>query len=309
MTGAPIPAGADCVVPVESVQLSPDKETVRVAGAKPGEFVAPRGSEARTGQVVLQRGQRLGPAQLAAAASVGATRLEVFAAPTAGILVTGDEIVPPGAMPLRHQIRDANGPMLAALVGELGASVESSQSVGDDPESIRAALLAGLRHDVLFVSGGMSMGQHDHVPRLLTELGVRILITKLRIKPGKPFIFGVYEKPDRTHYVFGLPGNPVSGFVCTLVLASRLLTRLCGGTPPAQLPRSRLAEPLPANGPREFYQPAILDGPNIHPLNWKGSADVFTLAQANCLIVRPEKHPPLAVGAEIEFIAFGPGGM
>jgi molybdopterin molybdotransferase len=136
-------------------------------------------------------------------------------------------------------------------------------------------------------------------------LGVRILITKLRIKPGKPFIFGVYNQPERTHYVFGLPGNPVSGFVCTLRLASRLLTRLSGGTPPAELPRSRLSDPLPANGPREFYQPAILDGPNIRPLSWKGSADVFTLAQANCLIVRSENHPPLPAGAEVEFIHCG----
>ena len=306
MTVVPMPAGADCVVPVESSKLSPDGNRVQLSGpAKAGEFVAPRGCDARAGQIVLQRGQMIGPAQLAAAASVGATRLEVFIPPSAGILITGDEIVAPDRTPLPHQIRDANGPMLAALVGQLGAIVESRQHVDDDPRRIRDALVTGLRHDVLFVSGGMSMGQHDHVPRLLAELGVRILITKLRIKPGKPFIFGAYEQPDRTHFVFGLPGNPVSGFVCTLRLASRLLTRLSGGTPPNQLARSRLSDPLPANGPREFYQPAILDGLVIRPLNWRGSADVFTLAQANSLIVRPENHPALAAGAEVEFIAIG----
>jgi len=305
MTGAPMPAGADCVVPVEAARVSADGQTVQLSGGgKSGEFVAPRGSDIRGGAVVLESGQWIGPAQLAAAASVGVTRLDVFASASAGILVTGDEIVPAQAAPLPHQIRDGNGPMLAALVEQLGAAVVWREHVDDDPDRLRAALAAGLRHDVLFVSGGMSMGQRDHVPRLLAELGVRILITKLRIRPGKPFIFGVHESADGAHYVFGLPGNPVSGFVCTLVLASRLLKRLSGGTPPVRLSRARTTDPLPANGPRDFYQPAILAGPDIRPLNWKGSADVFTLAKANSLIVRPENHPPLPAGAEIEFIPF-----
>jgi molybdopterin molybdotransferase len=307
MTGAPMPDGADCVVPVESAQVLDDGNTVQLApGAKAGEFIARRGCDIRAGEVVLARGQYIGPAQLAAAASVGANVLDVVDAPRAALVITGDEIVGPQAHPRRHQIRDANGPMLAALVGELGAIVESRQHVDDDPGRIRTAILAGLRHDVLFISGGMSMGQHDHVPRLLAELGVNILITKLRIKPGKPFIFGTYQSAGRVSYVFGLPGNPVSGFVCTLRLASRLIARLSGSEPRAALRRARLAEPLAVNGPREFYQPAIFNGDVIRPLNWKGSADVFTLASANSVIVRPENHPPMAAGSEIGFMPCGP---
>src|SRR5206468_10821071 len=137
----------------------------------------------------------------------------------------------------------------------------------------------GMEHDVLFVTGGMSMGAYDYVPKILRELGVELRITKLRIKPGKPFVFGVKQ----TKFVFGLPGNPVSGFVCTVRLASRLIARLGGSTPREQWVEGTLTAALPANGPREFYQPAVARGGAVEPLHWKGSADIYTLARANAL--------------------------
>jgi molybdopterin molybdotransferase len=157
-------------------------------------------------------------------------------------------------------------------------------------------------HDVLFVSGGMSMGAYDYVPRLLREMKFDLRITKLRIKPGKPFVFA--RRGGK--FVFGLPGNPVSGFACTVRLASRLLSRLAGGQPTEKWVAGRLALPLAANGPREFYQPARIawtpTGPEVTPLGWKGSADLFTLATADGLMVRPENEGPLPAGATVRVL-------
>src|SRR4029434_7481540 len=135
----------------------------------------------------------------------------VFAAPRVAVLATGDEIIPSDQVPTGSQIRDSNTIMAAALLRRLGCEVHDLGIIPDDPARIGDALSRGLEHDALVVSGGMSMGQYDYVPRLLSELGVELKITKLRIKPGKPFIFGTAPGGCQ---VFGLPGNPVSGFVC-----------------------------------------------------------------------------------------------
>jgi molybdopterin molybdotransferase len=164
----------------------------------------------------------------------------------------------------------------------------------------------------------MSMGEHDYVPKLLQEVGVEFRVTKLRIKPGKPFVFGAKaqapgDAASRPRYVFGLPGNPVSGFVCTVRLASRLIDRMGGGPVNERWLTGRLQVGLPANGPREFYiptvrtvQPARISAqavlPTIRPLEWKGSADVFTLASANSLLVRAANEPPLPDGTLVRVL-------
>ena len=290
MTGAPMPAGADGVVPVEDTELA---ETVRILrSTTPGRFIAKRGSDVRGGATVLRRGVRLGPAQLAVAASVGASRVAAFAKPQAAVLATGDELVPIDQTPGPAQIRNSNSLMLVSLLKRLGCAVTDLGVVRDTPDAVRSALADGMRFDVLFVTGGMSMGQHDYVPRTLAELGVDLRITKLRIKPGKPFVFGVKDG----RFVFGLPGNPVSGFVCTVRLAARLLARLSGLDPEPRWLTEPLVSPLPANGPREFYQPAVFTEKGVTVLEWKGSADVYTLAAANALLVRAENEPARPAG-------------
>jgi molybdopterin molybdotransferase len=148
----------------------------------------------------------------------------------------------------------------------------------------------------------MSMGEYDFVPRVLQEMQVELRITKLRIKPGKPFLFGINAASHELQYVFGLPGNPVSGFVCTVRLASRLIQRLRGGRVQEKWVDGVLADPLPANGPREFYQPAILRDTRVAPLQWKGSADVYTLARANALLVRAENEAALPGGGRVRVL-------
>jgi molybdopterin molybdotransferase len=305
MTGAPIPEGADGVVPVEDTRR--DGDTVHILGAPgPQRFITRRGADVARGRIILSKGTRLEAAQLAAAATVGADHLAVYSQPKAAVLATGDEIVPIDATPGPAQIRNSNTPMLFALLARMGCQTLDLRHAPDRPDALGAKLRQGLDiADVLFITGGMSMGAYDYVPKLLAEMGVQLKITKLRIKPGKPFIFGIAEGGK---YVFGLPGNPVSSYVCTLRLASRLITRLAGGTVREHWISALLSKPLPANGPREFYQPVRLQwDPHrsrtiAHPLEWKGSADLFTLAQSNALLVRAENEVPQPEGATVNVL-------
>jgi molybdopterin molybdotransferase len=298
MTGAPIPAGADGVVPVEEVeQLETSIRISRPVAAD--RFIARRGSDIRAQQLVLSRGSRLGPAQLAVAASVGAANIRVFAKPQAAVLATGNELVAVDHEPGPAHIRNSNSIMLISLLRKLGCDVTDLGVAPDQPDAVRDALKRGMQHELLFVTGGMSMGTYDYVPRMVRELGADLKITKLRIKPGKPFVYA--QTP--TGHVFGLPGNPVSAFVCAVRLASRLIARLCGQIELERWLSGPLEKALGPNCPREFYHPAIIkQNGHIEPLTWKGSADVFTLAKANALLRRAENEPPVAVGAIVRVL-------
>jgi molybdopterin molybdotransferase len=298
MTGAPLPPGADGVIPVEETQrISPS--SVRILQADdPSRFVTHRGADCAAGTAVLRRGMKLQSAQLATAASFGAADVDVFAKPQAAVLSTGDELVAIDAMPGASQIRNSNNIMLVSLLRKLGCDVTDLGTARDEVQAIRKAIERGLQFDALFVTGGMSMGEYDFVPKVLLELGVELKITKLRIKPGKPFVFGQKEKS----FVFGLPGNPVSGFVCALRLCARLLARMSGGVAEQNWIFAKLESPLEKNGSREFYQPAIWRDQSVQPLKWKGSADIYTLAQANCLILRGENERAMSTGEMVKLL-------
>jgi molybdopterin molybdotransferase len=300
MTGAPVPAGADAVVPVEQSEAQNGNRVTIKAASPHGRFIATRGSDAKAGDVLLKPGTRISPAQVAVAASIGAMSVLAYGTPTAGVLGTGDELVPPDQTPTGSQIRSCNNAMLIALLGRMPCRPADLGIVRDDPDAIEASIRAGLSSDVLFITGGMSMGQRDYVPSILRKLGGELRITKLRIKPGKPFVFAVMPGGK---FVFGLPGNPVSAFVCTMCFASRLLVRMAGGAPEESTRSAPLAQPLGPNGPRAFYQPAIFDGKTVAPLGWKGSADIFTLSQANVLVIRSENHAAQPAGETVSFLA------
>jgi len=295
---------------------------IKIRGSsKTGKYIAKSGSDAPAGQVVIKGGTVLEAAGLAAAASVGAARVKVYAAPRVAIFATGDEIVPFETTPGPAEIRNSNNIMMAALLKRMGCRVIDLGIVPDKPESIRQGLIKALMLDAAVISGGMSMGRYDYVPAILKELGAELKISKLRIKPGKPFIFSSVDRAvtatkkmqgdpnivgptDGVCQVFGLPGNPVSGFVCLLRLASRLFARMSGGTPVEKWLSGKLVAPLDANGPREFYQPVLLERTGnellVRALPWKGSADLFTLAAAHGLMVRAENEPALAEGAMVK---------
>lgn len=309
MTGASLPPGDGSVgvVPVE--QSRREGNVVHLdTPAIHGKYVTPRGGDRAAGAAILRRGTLLGPRHIGALASVGMARVPVYQKPICAVIATGDEIVPVDADPGPVGLRDSNTPQLLAMLESFGCDAFDAGHCHDDAQATRSCLRAVLEADpapdVLFVTGGMSMGEHDYVWRTIAELA-EVRITKLKIRPGKPFVFAVRRTEIRPQFVFGLPGNPVSVFVCAQILARRVLARLGGGDPSevaAGVVDAPLAGDLKANGPRQFYQPARLASGVVHPLTWRGSADLFTLAEANALIERGPDDPPRTAGQPVSII-------
>jgi molybdopterin molybdotransferase len=254
------------------------------------------GCDAKAGRLVLAKKSLLTPSAMGVAACVGAATVAVFERPRVAILSTGDELVSIDQKPTGSQIRNSNSFMMTALLKQLGCDVADLGTVVDDRNAIASAIEAGFSFDALFITGGMSMGERDYVPELLQQLGVDLRIRKLRIKPGKPFAFGLSQTGSM---VFGLPGNPVSAYVCTVRLANRIIRRMMGGEPAAGEITSILKGELGSNGPREQYIPAYRDGIFVTAVLGTGSADLFALARTNCLIYRAEGSPPATDGDHI----------
>ena len=300
MTGAPIPSGADRVVPVEKTRVEGDR--VIILESSGSTSIHKQGCEARQGDVVIPKGVRCDSRHLAAIAQVGLTDVDVYEMPRVAVVVTGDEIVGAGDEVGANQIRDANAPMFDVLLFKLGAAAIETTHAPDSLNQIKKTISRVLdeNRDAVVITGGMSMGKFDFVPQALAEVGFELKIRKLKMRPGKPFVFGTRMHKGRKQFAFGLPGNPVSAYVCTVMLASRLLDRMAGLKSPTDRTRRFILETeLPANGPREFYQPALIHGRTLKPLNWIGSADVFTLARADVLLIRPANDPARNAGDEV----------
>lgn len=304
MTGAPLPAGADAVVMIEQTRREPDGNRVRMieTAARPGQNRMERGQEMRRGDVVLRPATLLTPPRIGLLATVGQVRPLVVPMPRVHILATGDEIVDPAATPGPGQIRNSNAAMLQAFVTRAlpGAASDAGQvrssTAPDQRERLRDALAIGLEADVLLITGGVSAGNRDLVPETLAALGVTTIFHKVRLKPGKPLLFGV--GPARSAdgrpgcLVFGLPGNPVSAIVGFLIFVKPALDRLRGLDPdscrrdPFDRPRFPLLAPFTQRGDRVTYHPARLvagrDGRQaVETLRWSGSADLRALADAD----------------------------
>jgi molybdopterin molybdotransferase len=306
-TGAPLPPGADCVVRIEDCELSADgrQSTIRTK-AEPGKHVAPRGTVRRKGDLIVDAPRRLGPAQVGAAAAAGAAKLRVGGRPRVAVLATGDELVWAGATPREGQIHESNGPMLCAMVRRWGGEPIDRGIVADEPEAMRERLDEALGCHVVLVAGGMSMGTHDLVPSVCEKLGVRWLFHGVDLRPGKPVAFGL--GPAGQH-VFGLPGNPVSAYVCALIFARMAVWGLSGlpCEPPLRI-AATLGDAMPAaRDPRPAFLPATLAKADAGRLvarcsPWRGSADVFGLAEADALIYLSDPTQPRSAGDRVEVI-------
>src|SRR4051794_34984720 len=248
-TGGVVPDGCDAVVPVERV-VQYDNEVEIAESVVPGANVRPRGGDVTAGTEVVSGGVRLGPAQIGAVAAAGVAQLSCARRPRVAVLATGTELARPGERLEPGQVYEANGLMLAAALAAAGAVVEQLPAVADDEAAHRAALERGLAADVLVSSGGVSVGPHDLVRRIESELGVEEVFWRVAIRPGKPVSFGVRG----TTLVFGLPGNPVSSLVgCELFVkpALRAMQGLAQPLPP--LEDGRLIAPLRRNGARDDF--------------------------------------------------------
>jgi len=303
-TGAVVPEGADAVVPIERVVKTDDR--VEVADAvEQGAHVRPRGGDVRAGDAVVPAGARITPARIAAAAAAGVGVVSCRRRPSVAILATGSELVPPGQSLQQGQIYEANGFMLASAMATAGADVSTEPAVADDEAVLRKALERGLEADVLVTSGGVSVGEHDLVRAVESELGVEEVFWGVAIKPGKPLAFGVHNGT----LVFGLPGNPVSALVGCELFVKPALRALQGVAEP--LPRfdtGRLTAGLRRNPERDEFVRARsrLDGDEValEPVVGQESHMIVRSGSADALVHVSRGNGELAAGATVRWLRF-----
>ncbi|MDJ0522714.1 MAG: molybdopterin molybdotransferase MoeA [Planctomycetota bacterium] len=295
MTGAPVPDGADTVLRAEDGRQEDD--TLHVRAAVPvGKNVGHVGEDIRAGDPVLRAGRALRPQDLGVASSVGCAALEVVAEPTVELLVTGDEILEPGAQPDGVHIVDANSPMLRALIARDGGNLTSVRFLPDDEAQLRDALVAS-DADVLLVTGGSSVGQEDHAPRLLAELG-ELRYHGVGLRPAAPAGMGTLGKRP----IFLLPGNPVSCLCAYDFFAGRVVRRMTGRDPawPYAAQRGRLARKIASVLGRVDYVRVRLGPDGVEPVMARGASILSSTTEADGFVIVPKDHEGWPEGTEVE---------
>jgi molybdopterin molybdotransferase len=308
MTGAPLPEGADAVVPVEQTELIDDSTVCfRTIDGVAGRNVLPLGASLRLGDAVLQHGTVLRAIEIGVLAEIGHGMVTAIPRPRLAILPTGNELVPIGERPAGGQIRNSNGPMLVAAATRAEAEAVELGIARDNREELKRWIEQGLAADIVVLSGGVSAGKFDLVPAVLAELGVEQVFHKVSLRPGKPLWFGVKNLRDRRVLVFALPGNPVSSLVCFELFVRPTIAALAGrGFAELGSIQAKLSHAYDHAGGRAAYLPARLSSASektssqhsllfqrrpadqmsaltVQILPWHGSADMVTLTRANAL--------------------------
>jgi len=304
-TGASLPCEGLRVVMQENVQRNGDK--IHIIKSETDHNIRKRGEEVKSGAPLVWAGVRLDAGKLALLASAGCVQPLVSPRLRVVHFTTGDEVTPPDQTPLPGQIRDSNSILIRGLLQDYSCDLAQSHL----PENFEAAKEKINHHkeviekaNVVLISGGASVGDKDFTRPLLESLGFEIVFSQVAIRPGRPMIFGV----SGSRIAFGLPGNPLSHFVCFHLFVAAALAKLCGA-PPGRFLRGRLSAPINDPNPRETLWPARLEwaGANtmLHPLKWSSSGDLTCLAEAGALVRVPPNSPALAAGAEVEFLTAG----
>jgi molybdopterin molybdotransferase len=300
-TGGTVPEGADAVVPVELVQEMGERVTVPVA--EHSRHVRPRAGDVREGDVVVSAGTRLGPTHVGALAAAGVSHVVCSVRPRVSVLATGSELRAPGEALAPGQIYESNGAMIAAALSDTGAVVQVLPVAEDDEEAHRAAIARGLDADVLVTSGGVSMGPHDLVRRVAAELGVEEIFWGVAVKPGKPLAFGIRSET----LVFGLPGNPVSSLVGSLVFVGTALRARQGMERPKPSYFSGVvAAPLRRNPHRdEFVRARRVETPGglrLEAIGGQESHMIVRAASADALIHVSRGDGEIPSGADVRYL-------
>lgn len=297
-TGGLLPDGADAILIQEDAVAEGGRVLAKEA-VSPGLFVRERGLDYKAGWTGLRAGQRLDPRHIGLAASLGAGWVEVRRKPRIGILATGNELVLPGRVPEPHQISSSNSFTLAAMIESWGGQAVDLGIALDEPAALAARLDAAQGLDLLVTSGGASVGEHDLVQSVAGERGLELDFWKIRMRPGKPLIFGRIGLVP----LLGLPGNPVSAAVCGIVFLRGAIRRLLGRDPTLPSGMARLAEPLGRGGERQEYLRAERDEEGAVRATGRQDSSMFAaLATADVLLVRPPREGPLERGATVTVI-------
>jgi molybdopterin molybdotransferase len=308
-TGSVIPDGADCVALQEDVDRDADRIILREP-AREAAHIRPRGQDFAQGDIVLAAGTRLGARQIGLAAAANHAWLTVCRRPVVAILATGDEIALPGETPPPGGIVSSNSHMLAALIRAAGGDPLILPVAGDTPAAIADAVTGAPRADLLVTTGGASVGDHDAVQAGLGKLGFELAFWKIAMRPGKPMISGSIAGLP----VLGLPGNPVSAFVCAILFLQPAISRLLGlpGAAPATVP-AIAGTALRANDRRADHLRATLSQGDsgalvATPFARQDSGMLSILTSADCLVLRAPNAPHIAAGAAIEVIPLSTTG-
>jgi molybdopterin molybdotransferase len=333
MTGAPLPPGTDAVLMVEHAyerdgggEAPLQRFVLPLAGRTldPGENVVPQGSEARRGDILLEPGWRLGPEQIALAASCGFRSLSVYARPNVAVLATGDELVDASASTgspktvaqnqrtaiQTHQIYDSNSHALAALVQQTGGTALRQLPVRDRLDDLATSIRLGLQAaPLLLLTGGVSMGKFDLVEEVLAGMGAEFFFTGVKMQPGKPIVFGrvpaTTNRPAR--YFFGLPGNPVSTMVTFRVFVEPLLAALAGERNwQPKIAMANLAVEFRTKPGLTRFVPAQLETstvvPSVTPMRTQWSGDLAANARANCYVIVPDDRELLSANQMVRVL-------
>ena len=301
MTGAPVPQGADAVVPVEETEEVTGGR-VRMLRPLSKSNVANQGEDLKRGDVVLVRGRVLRPAEVGLLAMVGRRRVQVHRRPTVAVLATGDELIDPavGRVPQPGQPRNCNNFSLLAECARTGLRARNLGTARDTREELDEKVQAGLEADVLLGSGGVSMGKYDLVPQVFETLRVQAHFTRVAVKPGKPTVFATCGEK----LVFGLPGNPVSVIVAFRLFVEPALKKLAGRTDvePRKVP-VRLASPVRNRGDRRAYRPVRLlpspEGLLAELVPSHGSGDLMAVTKADAFVQVEVGGGELLAGTEV----------
>lgn len=302
MTGAPVPDGADAIVPVEWTEPAGDGMVHINRAPDPGQYVRPAGQDVQEGETMVEAGTVVTPPVVGILAKLGYAEVSVRTPPRVAVISTGDELVDIDQTPGPGQIRNSNGPALAAQVRSAGGNALPPFHARDDEGAIRAVIEEALAADLLLFSGGVSVGEYDFVKKVLDEMGMDMLFWKVRQRPGKPLAFGVLQDTP----VFGLPGNPVSSAMCF-----------------EQHVRPALAKMLGRRALYRAHHPAILDAPtpkaenlhhftrgiatygddghlHVHDTGPQASNLYSSVVKANCIIHLPEGLAETKAGMAVQ---------
>jgi molybdopterin molybdotransferase len=281
MTGGVVPKGADTVIMVEDTELVAGNR-VRFTGEKTSANICYLGEDIRRGQTVLKKGTLIRPQEIAVLASVGVTRVPVYRQPLVGIISTGDELVEPHLKPEASQIRNSNAYQLTAQVSRAGGIPEYFGIALDTEDSTRAIITRAIEKcDVVLLTGGVSMGDFDYVPKVLEELGIAVRFKSIAVQPGRPTVFAT----RKGQYLFGLPGNPVSSFVQFELLVKPLLYGIMGheyDPPVLKLPMGETFERRKAK--RKSFIPVTIRSGKVYPVEYHGSAHIHSYIFADGMV-------------------------
>ncbi|MCP4553061.1 MAG: molybdopterin molybdotransferase MoeA [Bacteroidetes bacterium] len=297
MTGAMMPEGADCVIKVEETEELPTKKIRFIARQTKSNFV-PVADDVNVGDLVLKKGTIIQPQHFAVFASVGYDNPQIYKKPRAGIISTGDELVEPQHKPTLSQIRNSNAYQLIGQLQKMNVTPQYYGIARDNEESTSNIITKAIEEtDVLLLTGGVSMGDYDFIPKIVEQLGVKMMFETLSIQPGKPCVFGVLDKK----FIFGLPGNPVSSFNLFELLAKPLLYKLMGHEYDpviVQMPMGK--EYARRKSSRRSFLPILIEDGKVWPVEYHGSAHINALTNAFGFISIPVGKTILKEGEKVD---------